>query len=161
MFGFKKESVFDTRLVGVDESNCPITGMPSRYWLTLKWVDGQLSKGREAVKIAGMVMDEAGKFAERMGSLAGKRDAEVAAANAENAELRAENAALRDALDQACKDNEAIEAELDELYDDAAVLCDLLDEADGQAGFYEDVITAMRGSVQPQAAKKGKKGAGK
>ena len=103
MFGFKKESVFDTQLVGVDESNCPITGMPSRYRLTINWVNGQLSKGRESAKIAGLVMEEARKFASRIGESAAKRDSEIAALRAEISALTGTVCALRDGLGTAVR----------------------------------------------------------
>ena len=155
MFGFKKESVFDTQLVGVDESNCPITGMPSRYRLAVNWVDGQLSKGRESAKIAGLVMEEARKFASRIGESAAKRDSEIAALQAENSALNGTVCALRDSLDQACKDNEALQAELDDACEDADALCDALDEADELIASLEGVIAAM---AQGRPGKKPKKG---
>jgi hypothetical protein len=153
MFGFKKEETYNPVIKGLDDTTCTLINLSSKFQDAVRWVEGQLETGREFAaqyRAALRAMD--------LNSRAGERNQqEINGLRTVNEKLRAENTVLRDALYQACKDNEAIDAELDELYDDAAVLCDLLDEADEQAEFYEGVIAAMLDSVKPQAAKKGKK----
>ena len=158
MFGFKKESVFDTRLVGVDGSIAPVTNVPGTLRLAFNWVDGQLAKGREAVRVANLVISEAKRFAGRAGENAAKRDSEIAALRAENKTLRIEIGELRDSLDQVCKDNGELSAGLGEAYGDVEDLCDALDKAEDQLDLYGGLIAFALSRAEPQAARKQKKG---